>query len=88
MNSGDKMKKEELELQVKAIIDKMRPFLISDGGDLEFVKLEDNIVYVRLSGACQNCSLIDVTLKEGVEEMIINEIPEIKEVRNIDQENI
>ena len=88
MNSGDKMKKEELELQVKAIIDKMRPFLISDGGDLEFVKLEDNIVYVRLSGACQNCSLIGVTLKEGVEEMIINEIPEIKEVRNIDQENI
>ncbi len=82
------MKKEEIELQVKAIIDKMRPFLISDGGDLEFVKLEDNIVYVKLSGACQNCSLIDVTLKDGIEEMITNEIPEIKEVRNIDEENI
>lgn len=79
------MKKEELEQQIKVLIDKMRPFLISDGGDLEFVKLEDDIVYVKLSGACKDCSLIDVTLKDGIEEMIINEIPEIKEVRNIDE---
>lgn len=79
------MKNEEVELQVKALINKMRPFLISDGGDIEFIKIEDGIVYVKLSGACQNCSLIDVTLKDGIEEMIINEIPEIKEVRNIDE---
>ena len=79
------MKNEEIEIQVKALIDKMRPFLISDGGDIEFIKIEDGIVYVKLSGACQNCSLIDVTLKDGIEEMIINEIPEIKEVRNIDE---
>ena len=79
------MKKEDVELRVKEIIEKMRPFLISDGGDLEFIKLEDNIVYVKLSGACQNCSLIDVTLKDGIEEMIVNEIPEIKEVRNIEE---
>lgn len=79
------MKKEEIELRVKALIDKMRPFLISDGGDIEFIKIEDGIVYVKLSGACQDCSLIDVTLKDGIEEMIINEIPEIKEVRNIDE---
>lgn len=78
------MKKKELEEQVKILIEKMRPFLLSDGGDLEFVKLEDNIVYVKLSGACKDCSLIDVTLKDGIEEMIINELPEIKEVRNID----
>lgn len=82
------MKKEELEQQIKVLIDRMRPFLISDGGDLEFVKLEDDIVYVRLSGACKDCSLIDVTLKDGIEEMIINEIPEIKEVRNIDDNSI
>lgn len=82
------MKKEELEQQIKVLIDKMRPFLISDGGDLEFIKLEGDIVYVKLSGACKDCSLIDVTLKDGIEEMIINEIPEIKEVRNIDDESI
>lgn len=74
----------DTELRIKAIIDKVRPFLISDGGNLEFVKYEDNIVYVKLTGACQDCPMLDVTLKDGIEELIINEIPEVKEVKNID----
>lgn len=74
----------EIELRIIAIIDKIRPFLISDGGNLEFVKYEDNIVYVRLSGACKDCAMIDITLKDGIEEMIVNEIPEVKEVKNVD----
>ena len=77
-------KSDEIELKIIALIDKIRPFLISDGGNLEFVKYEDNIVYIKLLGACKDCSLIDVTLKDGIEEIIINEIPEIKEVVNID----
>jgi len=77
MNNG-------IELRIKAIIDKVRPFLISDGGNLEFVKYEDNIVYVKLTGTCQDCPMLDVTLKDGIEELIINEIPEVKEVKNID----
>ena len=78
------MKEENIELKIKMLIDKIRPFLISDGGNLEFVKYDDNIVYVRLLGACSNCSMMDITLKDGVEELIINEIPEVKEVRRID----
>ncbi len=78
------MKKEEIELQIIALIDKMRPFLISDGGNIEFIKYEDQKVYVRLSGACKDCAMIDITLKDGIEEMIINEIPEVKEVINIE----
>lgn len=78
------MQKKEIELQIIALIDKMRPFLISDGGNIEFVKYEDDIVYIRLLGACKDCSMIDVTLKDGIEEMIINEIPEVKEVINVD----
>lgn len=74
----------DIELRIKAIIDKVRPFLISDGGNLEFVKYEDNIVYVKLTGACQDCPMLDATLKDGIEELIINEIPEVKEVKNID----
>lgn len=74
----------DIELRIKAIIDKVRPFLISDGGNLEFVKYEDNIVYVKLTGACQDCPMLDVTLKDGIKELIINEIPEVKEVKNID----
>ena len=69
--------------KIKELIDKMRPFLEGDGGNIEFVEYKDNIVYIRLTGACRDCSLIDVTLKDGIEEMLITEIPEIKEVINI-----
>ena len=75
---------EDVVLKIISLIDKIRPFLINDGGNLEFVKYENNIVYVRLSGACKDCAMIDVTLKDGIEEMIIGEIPEVKEVINID----
>ena len=77
------MAKKNTEKRIIELIDKMRPFLENDGGDIEFVKYENNIVYVRLMGACQNCSLIDITLKEGIEEMITTEIPEVKGVENI-----
>ena len=76
--------KNEVELQIIQLIDKMRPFLISDGGNIEYVKYEDNIVYVRLTGACKDCALIDVKLKDGIEEMRVNEIPEVKEVVALD----
>lgn len=78
------MDNEEITLKVISLIDKIRPFLINDGGNLEFVKYENNIVYVRLTGACKDCALIDVTLKDGIEEMIIGEIPEVKEVINVE----
>ena len=48
------------------------------------IKYRDNIVYIDLTGACKDCSMIDVTLKDGIEEIITNEIPEVKEVRIID----
>lgn len=76
-------KQSESELKIIALIDKIRPFLIGDGGDIEFIKYENNIVYVKLKGACAGCTMIDVTLKEGIEEMIISEIPEVKKVENI-----
>lgn len=78
------MTNEETELKIMALVDKIRPFLVSDGGNLEFVKYENNIVYVRLMGACKDCVMMDITLKDGIEELIINEVPEVKEVVNID----
>ena len=78
------MDKNVIVEKVKVLIDKLRPFLINDGGNLEFVKLEDDIVYVRMMGSCKDCEMMDITLKEGIEEIIVSEIPEIKEVRNID----
>ena len=78
------MRNDEIVNKILMLIEKLKPFLISDGGNLEFVKYEDNIVYVRLMGACKDCEMMDVTLKEGIEEIIINEIPEVKEVKNVD----
>ena len=78
---------DDIELRIRAIIDKIRPFLINDGGNLEFVKFEDGVVYVKLLGACADCAMMDITLKDGIEELIINEIPEVKEVRNVTSEN-
>ena len=74
---------EKQEEKVKEIIDSLRPFLINDGGDIEFVKIEDNIVYIRMTGACANCQMLDTTLKDGIEAAIINEVPSITEVVNI-----
>lgn len=65
------------------IIDKLRPFLINDGGNIEFVKYEDGIVYIKMMGACANCQMLDLTLKDGIEAAIINEVPEVKAVVNI-----
>lgn len=81
------MKNDEIEMRIITIIDQLRPFLISDGGNLEYVKFEDGIVYVKLGGACIDCDFMDITLKDGIEQMIMNEIPEVKEVRNVFSEN-
>lgn len=78
------MQKEDIVDKILLLIEKLKPFLINDGGNLEFVKYEDNIVYVRMMGACKDCEMMDITLKEGIEEIIINEVPEVKEVRNVD----
>lgn len=71
------------EQKIVEIIDKLRPFLITDGGNIEFIKYENNIVYIKMLGACAGCDLIDITLKEGVEGAIKEEVPSVKEVINV-----
>lgn len=73
----------ESENKIIAIINKLRPFLMSEGGNIEYIKFEDGIVYVRLLGACSHCHMMQTTLKDGIEQSIINEVPEVKEVRNV-----
>ena len=75
-----KMNEEKIIIE---IIDKLRPFLMNDGGNIEFVKYEDNIVYIRMMGACANCEMLNITLKEGIEEAIKSEVPQVKEVINL-----
>lgn len=77
----------KIEEKIISIIDKLRPFLVSDGGMIDFIKFEDGICYVKLSGACAGCSLINYTLKDGIELAITSEIPEVIEVRNVTDED-
>lgn len=77
------MDNNNIEIRINLILDKIRPLLINDGGNLEFIKFENGIVYVHLSGACEQCSMLDITLKDGIEQLLINEIPEIIEVKNV-----
>ena len=76
-------KKEEQEAKIINIINKLRPFLINDGGNIEFIKYEDGIVYIKMMGACVNCEMLDFTLKDGIEATIIDEVPSVKEVQII-----
>lgn len=75
----------EIEKKIIDIIEKIRPFLISDGGNIEFIKFEDGIVYVKMMGHCSDCPMLDVTLKESIELAITSEIPEVIEVRNVSE---
>lgn len=79
------MEIEEKIALVKKTIEKVRPYIQGDGGDVEFVKLEDDIVYVRVHGACVGCMALDATLKDGVEALILDEVEGIKEVRLADE---
>lgn len=74
----------DIEKRIIEEIDKLRPFLQNDGGNIDFVKYENGNVYVKLTGACAGCSLIDYTLKDGIEEILVSEIPEVKQVIKVD----
>ncbi len=74
-----------MENKIKKVIEKIRPTLQADGGDIEFVEWDEKkgIVKVQLTGMCACCPMAQVTLKEGVEKEIKKEVPEVKEVVSI-----
>lgn len=69
--------------QVKEVIEKLRPFLQRDGGDVELVSVEDGIVKVRLMGACGSCPSSTITLKAGIERALMEEVEGIEEVQQV-----
>jgi Fe-S cluster biogenesis protein NfuA len=68
--------------KVETAINKIRPMLQADGGDVELVDVEDGIVKVRLQGACAGCPMSQMTLKNGIERFLKKEIPEVKSVES------
>lgn len=66
--------------KVEKALDKIRPALMADGGNVELVEVKDGVVKVKLTGACSGCPMSQMTLKMGIERQLKSEIPEIKEV--------
>jgi Fe-S cluster biogenesis protein NfuA len=66
--------------KVTEVLNKIRPQLMSDGGDVELIEVNDGTVKVKLTGACAGCPMSTMTLKMGIEKILQQEIPEIKEV--------
>lgn len=72
-----------MEEQVREVLNKLRPFIQQDGGDVELVDIEDGVVRVRLLGACGSCPSSTITLKAGIERALMEEIPEVQEVEQV-----
>lgn len=68
---------------VEQALAKIRPMLQRDGGDIELVEVNDGVVKVRLTGACKGCPMSQMTLKQGVEKLLLKEVPGLKEVQAV-----
>ncbi|MBE7647393.1 NifU family protein [Tenacibaculum finnmarkense] len=73
----------EIQHSVEKALEEIRPFLISDGGNIKLLSIENNIVKVQLEGACSGCSVNQMTLKNGVEATIKKYAPVIEQVINV-----
>jgi Fe-S cluster biogenesis protein NfuA len=70
--------------KLETVLDKIRPAIQADGGDVELIRIrEDNVVEVRLKGACNGCPMATLTLKAGIERIVKEEIPEVVEVISV-----
>jgi Fe-S cluster biogenesis protein NfuA len=66
--------------KVEEVLAQLRPNLRADGGDIELINVEDGVVTVRLTGACEGCPMRSMTLTEGIERILKEQLPEVKEV--------
>ena len=78
------MEDKDIVVKINEVLDKVRPYLQNDGGDVKFKRYENGVVYVSLVGACSNCPMATMTLQDGIESALISEIPEVIKVVNED----
>ena len=72
----------DIENQIKKELNRIRPYLNAEGGDIEFVSFINGVVHVKMLGACMVCQALDYTLKDGVEALLVEVVPEVIEVVN------
>lgn len=81
LNSNFERRRSQMRERVEEVLAKVRPMLHADGGDVELVDVsDDGVVKVKLTGACGSCPMATITLKQGIEVALKEEIPEVKEV--------
>lgn len=71
------------ETKIKEVINDLRPYLFIDGGDIEFIEYKESILYIKLTGNCENCLMQDETLNNGLKKLIQEKVPEVKEIINV-----
>ncbi len=69
------------EEKIQIVLDKIRPFIKRDGGDVQFDSFEDGIVYITMIGACADCMMIDTTISDGIEVILMEEVPGVLGVK-------
>ena len=77
------MQKDEQIDAIKEIIESIRPYLNAEGGDIEFASFEDGIVYIKVLGACADCGMIDMDISEGIESLIVEQVPGVIGVKQV-----
>lgn len=76
------------ETRIIEIISQLRPYLNSDGGDIEFIKYEEDYVYIKLYGACAGCAFQDFTIQDNIYEALKEVVPTLKGVINVELESV
>ena len=80
LSEKEQEEREDIIRRIQHTINKIRPYINADGGDVQLIGYEDGVVTVSMLGACAGCSAIDTTLTEGIEALLIDEVPEVRKV--------
>jgi Fe-S cluster biogenesis protein NfuA len=83
MNGASERDSDMDETKIKAALDEVRPMLQADGGDVELVGIEGNVVKVKLQGHCAGCPMAQMTLQRGIEARLKEAVPEVERVENV-----
>lgn len=76
----------EIERDIIKTLNKIRPYIQGDGGDIQFISYDEGVVNIRLLGACVGCGSLDYTIKDGIEALLVEIVPEVIEVQNVTDE--
>lgn len=80
----ERAKRNDLLDRIEHTINKIRPYIQADGGDVQLIDYEDGVVTVSMLGACAGCMAIDTTLTDGIEALLMDEVPEVRKVQMLE----